>query len=210
MRSHGFGLRGTDGVHKSHWLAQDASIGLAAYPDLFPSPPTSAEAISRAIAAYNVARDAAMGAWATALQNTALKKQALEQLTELLKGNLRYAESMTRADGAKLQLIGWGPRRTRTPAQIEVPGQVITLEVRQEGRSWVALGWRRPFEGGRVSAYRVQRRRREGGDWMDVGASVETAITLSDQENGVELEYRVIGLNKAGEGPPSNIARVVL
>ena len=61
-----------------------------------------------------------------------------------------------------------------------------------------------------MAAYRVQRRRRDGGDWIDVGTSVETAVTLRDQEPGAELEYRVIAVNRAGQGPASNVVRVVL
>jgi len=35
--------------------------------------------------------------------------------------------------------------------------------------------------------------------------SPETGITLDGQNGGVEWEYRVIAVNKAGEGPVSNI-----
>jgi len=52
--------------------------------------------------------------------------------------------------------------------------------------------------------------RGRAGDWLDVGASVEPEVTLHAQENGVEWEYRVIAVNKAGDGPASNIVRAVL
>jgi hypothetical protein len=61
-----------------------------------------------------------------------------------------------------------------------------------------------------VAAYKVQRRKREGGDWADVGMSVDSEITLNGQDTGVEYEYRVIAVNSAGEGPASNIVRAVL
>ena len=56
----------------------------------------------------------------------------------------------------------------------------------------------------------MQRRTRDNGAWMDVGMAVESEPTLNGQESGVEFEYRVIAVNKAGEGPASNIARAVL
>ncbi len=40
--------------------------------------------------------------------------------------------------------------------------------------------------------------------------AVESEITLNGQEPGVEFEYRVIAVNKTGDGPASNIARAVL
>jgi hypothetical protein len=191
-------------------LAQDVANGFTANPDMFPAPPAAAELLLEAVSEYNTARDAAVAAQASAVQGTASKNEALDELTGLLKADLRYAESMTNGDPSRLQVIGWGPPRSRRFSDLAVPGQVITLEVLQEGNSWISLGWKEPFDGGPVSAYRVQRRRRDGGEWTDVGASVETAVTLSDQETGVELEYRVIAVNRAGEGPASNIVRAVL
>ena len=40
--------------------------------------------------------------------------------------------------------------------------------------------------------------------------AIESEITLSDQECGRELEYRVLAVNKIVEGPPSNTVMAVL
>ena len=40
--------------------------------------------------------------------------------------------------------------------------------------------------------------------------AVDSQILLNGQERGVELEYHVIAVNKAGEGEPSNIVTAVL
>jgi len=40
--------------------------------------------------------------------------------------------------------------------------------------------------------------------------TIETVITLSNQERGKEWEYRVIAVNKAGEAQPSNTVMAVL
>ena len=42
---------------------------------------------------------------------------------------LRYAENHTRANDGKLQLLGWGGRRSRTQTVTEPPGQARTLEI---------------------------------------------------------------------------------
>lgn len=191
-------------------LAKDVAKGFIAHPELFPSPPVAGEALLETLGIYDTKRDVMLAGKASASEGTADKNKALEDVTGQLRAALRYGESVCRGDAAKLQLIGWGPRRGRKNNDLDVPGQVITLEVLQEGKSWVSLGWKEPFDGGEVSAYRIQRRRRDGGEWTDVGTSVETAARLTDQDPAVELEYRVIGINKAGNGTPSNIVRVVL
>jgi len=40
--------------------------------------------------------------------------------------------------------------------------------------------------------------------------AIESEITLTNQERGKEWEYRVIAINKAGEGDPSNTVMAVL
>jgi hypothetical protein len=61
-----------------------------------------------------------------------------------------------------------------------------------------------------VGAYKIQRRRKDTGLWEDVGGSVDTVETLSNQPRGIEMEYRVLATNKAGIGQPSGIVAVVL
>ena len=40
--------------------------------------------------------------------------------------------------------------------------------------------------------------------------AIESEITLSARQRGKEWEYRVIAVNKAGEGTPSNSVMAVL
>ena len=45
---------------------------------------------------------------------------------------------------------------------------------------------------------------------LSLTPAIETEATLVEQPKGVELEYRIIAINKAGEGSPSNTVMVVL
>jgi len=58
-------------------------------------------------------------------------------------------------------------------------------------------------------AGQIQRRVRTDGNWADVATAIKGA-TLVDQREKTELEYRVIAVNKAGEGEASNTVMVVL
>ena len=84
------------------------------------------------------------------------------------------------------------------------------LEAPKQGKGWVFLDWKAPADGGKVGAYKVQRRNRTDGAWEDIATAILSEITLVDQPRGAELEYRVIAINKAGEGSPSNTVMVVL
>ena len=131
-------------------------------------------------------------------------------MATLTKGELRYAEGIAHGDATKLGFINWGPHRAAAPTPLAVPGQVSTLQVASEGVNQVSLVWQEPLDGGAVAAYRVERRKRPDGTWAVVGMAVDTTITLTGQDGGVEWEYRVIAVNKTGEGPESNVARAVL
>jgi len=54
------------------------------------------------------------------------------------------------------------------------------------------------------------RRERPDGPWAETATAVITEATLVEQPKTKELEYRIIAVNKAGEGSPSNTAMVVL
>jgi len=190
-------------------LANDIAAGLAAHTEVFPAPPIAPEELEQALSEHDANREAAIQARAQAAQSTATKDGSLAKIQDMSKVLIRYAENHTRGDDGKLQLLGWGARRARTVTLMEPPAQPRTLEVIREGKDWVFLDWKEPVDGGDVAAYRVQRRTRDG-DWTDVGMAVESEVTLNGQESGVEYEYRVIAVNKAGEGPASNIARAVL
>ena len=43
-----------------------------------------------------------------------------------------------------------------------------------------------------------------------MGVAIESEITVSGQKRRRECEYRVIAVNKAGEGQPSNTVMAVL
>ena len=175
---------------------------------IYPSPPVSTIDLQAAFDATIDARDAATAAQAAAEQATTDKQLALEDLTEKMKDDLRYAENTVDFDDDKLKLLGWGGRRD--PKALDTPGQARALEAPKQGEGWIFLDWKSPSEGGKVAAYKIERRERPEGPWLDAGMAMESEITLHNQERGKEWEYRVIAVNKSGEGMPSNTVMAVL
>jgi hypothetical protein len=189
-------------------LAQDIIRGLTAHLEEFPNPPIEPAELQTSFDAYLTAREAAVGSAAAAADTVAKKDEALQILSDDMKAAIRYAENTTRFDDGKLRLIGWGGRKVRT--SLEVPGQPRSLETLREGDGWILLDWKNPVDGGKIAAFRIERRERANGPWDHVGTAVESEILLSRQQRGVELEYRAVAVNKAGEGRASNVVTAVL
>ena len=182
--------------------------GLTTYTEDFPTPPVPPEELQEKLDAYNTALKAAVTAQSAAREHYAVKDDALEELTDGMKANLRYAEIAVRDEPEKLRRVGWADRRPAST--LRAPGEVRDIGLLGEGEGWVVLDWKAPVDGGDIAAYSVQRRRRPDGSWEDVATSVDTKVLVSGQERGVEFEFRVVGVNKAGTGKPSGVVTAVL
>ena len=174
----------------------------------YPSPPIAPAELTALINAYTTAKNAAIAAQAAAEEATTAKDEALEDLADAMKSDIRYAENTVDFDDDKLKLIGWAGRKERT--LLAPPGQARLLEAPKQGEGWVFLDWKAPIDGGAPAAYKVMRRERPAGSWEDAATAVITEATLVEQPRGKELEYRIIAVNKAGDGESSNTAMVVL
>ena len=157
---------------------------------------------------YRRYRENLIAKQAAAEAATTSKDEALEDLADAMKSDIRYAENTVDYDDDKLKLIGWAGKKTAT--LLAPPGQARLLEAPKQGEGWVFLDWKAPIDGGAPAAYKVMRRERPEGPWQEAATAVITEATLVEQPRGKELEYRIIAVNKAGEGEPSNTAMVML
>ena len=188
-------------------LAARVIDGLTNAAEDFPAPPVSSEELRGKLDAFQAA-DTATVAAETAFRNQhAEKDEALEELKDALKADLRYAEVAVRDAPQKLNALGWRPPRDGTPLQ--PPGETRDITIVSEGDTWAILRWKPPADGGSPGFYRIQRRQ-EGAPWEDAGTSTETEQLMSRQPRGLELYYRVIAVNKAGDGQPSATVTLVL
>jgi len=173
----------------------------------FPAPPVSPDELQTKLDAFNAAATAAVAAETVVRSHHATKDDALEDLADSMKADLRYAEFAVKDQPEKLSQLGWGPRRD--PTALQPPGEVRDIRIMAEGDTWVILNWKPPVDGGAVGVYQIQRKR-DPGAWEDAAISTATQQLISNQPRGVELSYRVFAVNKAGTGQPSATVTLVL
>lgn len=183
-------------------LANSVISGLTEQADDFSSPPLRPSELQNLVDSYHKRRDEIVEARSALTEAVKAKDESLAALVSGTKKVLRYAEDAVDHHDTKLKALGWRTRRKATPLQ--PPGQVRVLEVKEEGRGWVSLAWEKPSDGGKVAVYLVQARRGDDSDWSDANVAFETNVELSGQDRGVQMFYRVVAANKAGEGVYSN------
>jgi len=189
-------------------LGQAMASGLTDNAVIYPAPPVAPLDLTALMNAYTTAKNAAIAAQAAAEDATTSKDEALDDLADAMKSDIRYAENTVDYDDDKLKLLGWAGRKAATP--LAPPGQARLLEAPRQGEGWVFLDLKAPIDGGAAAAYKVIRRERPAGAWEEVATAVISEATLVEQPRGKELEYRIVAVNKAGDGEPSNTAMVVL
>nr|VFJ88147.1 MAG: Fibronectin type III domain-containing protein [Candidatus Kentron sp. H]VFJ90154.1 MAG: Fibronectin type III domain-containing protein [Candidatus Kentron sp. H]VFJ96517.1 MAG: Fibronectin type III domain-containing protein [Candidatus Kentron sp. H] len=189
-------------------LAKNMVRGLTDNSPTYPSPPMGPLDLEGKIDACEKAKEDVVALQSELKQAFDAKEAAMTDLTDWVKRNLRYAENTVGDDDAKLSMIGWGGRRPPTP--LEAPGQVGNLKATEQGDDWITLNWRKPPDGGKVAHYCVECREKGEDDWHLVKTALGTEVTLEAQERGKALEYRVVAVNKAGQGEGSNTVAAVL
>lgn len=189
-------------------LAEVMQTGFPANIAIYPMPPVLPPIFAAMRTAYVSAKNDAIAAQAATEQATIDKDEAFSDLVDAMKSNIRYAENTVDFDDEKLKLIGWGGRAAGT--SLAVPGQSRLLEAPKQGEGWVFLDWKAPADGGKPAAYKLMRRERPAGAWEDVGTAILSEATLVDQPRSKEIEYRVLAVNKTGDGEPSNTVMCVL
>jgi hypothetical protein len=188
-------------------LALRVAEGLVKAAEDFPNPPVSAADLAAKLDVFRTADTATVAAKKEFMAQHAVKDEALKDLVDAVKANLRYAEVTVRKQPDKLNALGWRVPRDGSP--LEPPGETRDITIVSEGDTWVILRWKAPVDGGAPGYYRIQRKR-EGAPWEDAGTSTETEQLMSNQPRAVELQYRVIAVNKAGPGQPSATVTLVL
>ncbi len=194
-------------------LVQNMIAGYTAHVADFPSADNIG--LTAAQAAYITAKTGQTDALAAAQVATEAKETQLEALEEFMRTELKKSELDVNSDPEKLGYIGWGPKAP--PTASTAPGQPRNLEAVAQNPDSVFLDWKPAVRGsgGAVRTYIVDRREQpagggEFGDWTQIAIALQSESNLTSQPRGLQLEYRVKGVNIGGESMPSNTVAVVL
>jgi hypothetical protein len=175
-------------------------------PDRFRRAPHSAGDLRAAVEKARAALAASDAAEAAQREALTRSEQALRALKDGLQRELWSVEVEVRGEREKLSGLGWGGSEATDRV---APGAPRDLTIGSQHGVNVVLEWRPPADGGPAAAYRVQRRK-AGRPWRYVATAEDNACLLSDQPLGIEMDYRVAAVNKAGTGPPSATVTVLL
>ena len=189
-------------------LATAMIAGLAEHGADFPS--AEAAALEAALGDYHLRRAEQVDMQSRALQATVAKQEALAVLSEQMRKTVKLCEADAIDRPTVLTEIGWGPRLDRH--KLTAPNQPHELVMEAQGHGFVWLQWKKAASGAKAASYIIERREGTGGDfsqWRQVATSFAAEVKLTDQPQGVDLEYQVSAANGAGQSRPSNIAAIV-
>ena len=192
-------------------LLKTMAAGFSAHPDIFPNPPHPSDDLNGEGTSYDEEHTANLEAQAVAETAKEKEKRRLEKIRNMVKANIAYAIHVTQEE-RELNFIGWSNRSAPTPTP--PPEQATSLQAPRYGDGTVYLRWTAPKGGGKVQAYRIQRREihTDGPDteWTVCDMSFTTEATLTNQPRGIMLEYRVISANIAGDSEASNVVSLTM
>ena len=181
-------------------FAQNLIDGLSANTEIYPTSVIPMANLENSLNKYQVAHKQAVAAKVAAEKAFAAKQAALKDLIGQMKFHLCHVEAAVQRNDYKLKLLGWGG----TAVVAAVPGVIRELTASRTGSGEVSLSWERPRDGGKVAVYQVEKFDGRKRVWQTVAIALEPEVTLLNQQVGETLEYRVIAINRVGEGSPSN------
>jgi hypothetical protein len=111
-------------------LAHVVVQGLREAAEDFPAPPVSADDLQTRLDRFNTAIAATVAAENRFREDHAEKDQALAEVVDGLKADLKYAEVTVRDQPEKLTRLGWGPRRSSST--LRSPGEVRDITIVSE------------------------------------------------------------------------------
>ena len=194
-------------------LVQRMINGFTAHPSVFPN--ADVGGLQAVLDGYKASKADQVEKEAGYRISTEQKDKDLARMELKMKDQLKLSEIDVGQETDRLDFIGWAPRAK--PKPVAVPGPVRALVVVSQEEDAVSLNWDAPSrkKGGAVRTYRIERREVPAGggsfdSWHEVGIAFKTEAKLEKQPRGVEMEYRVIGMNASGEGIASNVVDVVL
>lgn len=190
-------------------VAEELIRMLRAHPDAFPNPPHSADELQAAVEGFRALQAESDQADSRMLHAYLAGQETLRTLRHEVTQHGADVEVNVLGHPERLSWQGWGGRAGA--GEWEPPGAVRDFTVDSTASDWILkLTWRPPADGGPAATYVVQRRKPRG-DWTNRYVDLPgNDCLLLNEPKGIELDYRVVAVNPAGEGEPGEVVTVVL
>ncbi len=93
------------------------------------------------------------------------------------------------------------------------PGKPGRPHCTEHDRDHIDIEWSAPYDdgGARVESYDIERKDMKTGRWIKVNTEPVRGTKYHDVrvQDGHQYEYRVVGVNKAGPGEPSDPSKII-
>ena len=186
-------------------LAEAMMGGLKNNASLFPAPPISPEEMDTQLNNFTLNRDNVLAAKAAYEAAVDAKNIIFKTIDETVRDNAYYCKKVAEKNDSFLTLVGLSATRRK---EDEAPGQCGDFEVIKQGEGWATFEWKRPDDGGKPRAYKIERKNNQTDNWEIAAMAMETTAEVSNQTIGESFGYRVIASNRRGDGIVSNTVTV--
>lgn len=192
-------------------LVEHMMAGFTEHPEYFPH--ADKISLQQAYDEFMQASTTLNGAEAAVKLAASNKLEKQRQLEAAMKNNIRHATADCSANPTRLSYIGWGTRHE--PRPIDPPASPGGLKVVAQSEGTVFLKWEKPSRksgGGPVRLYMIERHIQGESlyNWELVTNSYNNEVTLTNQPQGVKIDYKVRASNSAGASCATNTVTVVL
>lgn len=191
-------------------VARNIENAMTQHPDAFEKCLVTLAQVQSADAAQGDTSNARLDAQATLDAAVIDDQSAINLLSDRAKTVLEYGKSAKRQFPDILKWLGW---EDAAPAALLVPGAVRGFEVKSQTPGAVTFDYKAPIvgrdalkgEGGAAAFYKILWRQNVGDDWQDAASDVDLdiSVNLNRWTRGQIVEFAVVAINKAGQGPVS-------
>ena len=190
-------------------LARKMISGFKKNKELYPTPPVPVEELEKQVEDCENAQNDIDQTRGIMKQQIGVKDNKFDSLEHSMKKQIRYAENTSDFNDGDLERIGWHGRHK--PEPLQPPGQVLKLIAKVDAETGtIYMKWEDAKDGGKADYYKINIFRQADSSWGVYDTISYKEAVIKGLPEGETVRFRIIAVNKAGEGMPSNTVTVTV